>query len=177
MSDTSTTDEKPAESAEGQTPESAAPEGQAAETTPEEKAAADKLSHDDALSALESTRKEAANYRTRAREAEEKLAKAKTPDEVTEIVNDMKRDRENAERSLLVENVALRHNLPDDLAALLKGDTREALDAHAATLAKYVPKSEEQEEQGTPRGGLTPDSEDDGFDPVKLVAQHGRTYY
>jgi len=128
-----------------------------------------KLSHEDALKALGKVRGENASWRTKYRDLEAKLAEAKTPEQVEEVVNSMKTEREaddakRAEetRALVVENVALKHNLPDDLAAALKGDTREELEAHAKVLAKYAPA--EETEGPDVSGGLTPGDEDGPFD-------------
>ncbi|MBB3044896.1 hypothetical protein [Nocardioides soli] len=52
--------------------------------------------------------------------------------------------------ALLIENVALKHKLPDELADALKGDTREELDAHAAVLAKFAPQSDEDAYEDDP---------------------------
>jgi len=126
-----------------------------------------KLSHDDALKALKKVRNEAADWRTRYRDLEGKLAEAKTADQVDEIVNAMKVERESAERELLVENIALKHRLPDELATALKGNTREELEAHAKVLAKFVPSEDIDPDRGA--GGLDPNDEDGSFDPVKLA--------
>lgn len=42
-------------------------------------------------------------------------------------------------RGRLRETVARRHELPDDLAEVLKGDTEDELNAHAEVLKKYAP--------------------------------------
>lgn len=117
---------------------------------------------------------EAANYRTKLREAEDKLKDAKSLEEVDEIVNTLKAEREASERALLIENVALKNGLPNELAELLKGDTRDELEAHAQKLKKFAP-SDEEDEDITLEGGLTPRGRDEGAeDPRALAKQFGR---
>ena len=104
---------------------------------------------------------EAASYRTRLREAEARLSEAKTPEELDAAVADIKAKNTELEHQLLVAQIAHRHELPDDLAARLKGATAEELEADAKSLAKYA--------TGKPpaslAGGLDP-TDDDVFDPV-----------
>jgi hypothetical protein len=118
---------------------------------------------------LTKANQEAARYRTRLREVEKALEERKSPEEVEELIANLKTERESAERALLIENVALKHNLPNELAELLKGETREALEEHAKVLAKFAPKSNEGDEvpPGDLDGGLNPgnDGNDDGLDP------------
>lgn len=121
-----------------------------------------RLSHDDALEALEKVRKESANYRRKLRDLEKELSKRKTPEEVEELATALKSEREAAERSLIVENVALKFGLPDELSAVLQGDTREELEKHATTLSKFAPQSVSHDDA---RGGLDPnDALGDGID-------------
>lgn len=119
---------------------------------------------------------EAANYRVRAREAEDKLKNAKTLEEVDAIVKEMTEDREKGERALLIENVALKHKLPAELAELLKGETREDLEAHAKTLKKFAP-SDDDEDEDEPHieGGLNPRTNDPyaGQGPRELAKSLG----
>lgn len=113
---------------------------------------------------------EAANYRTRLRETEDKLSKAKTPEEVEAAVADLKAKNAELERGLLVSKVAGKHELPAELAELLKGDDEAALEAHAQKLAKLVNKTPEELS-----GGLRPSDTDDGeMDPRKLAARQPR---
>lgn len=116
------------------------------------------LSLEDALAEVVKTRGEAANYRVRAREAEEKLANAKTLEEVNEIVANMTKDRETAERSLLVEIVASKYDLPEALASRLQGSTREELEADAKSLSEIAVNVAQPERL---QGGLTPDGDRD----------------
>lgn len=154
----------PAGTEDEQTPDPETPSGDEPE--------APKLSHDDALAALARARQEAANYRVKLREAEQKLADAKTPEEFEAARNELIESNRTLERELLVERAANKHGLPSELRELLKGDTADELDAHAKSLAKYVVSSGEPD---TLSGGLTPGSVGDGLpdDPRELARQAG----
>jgi hypothetical protein len=112
---------------------------------------------------LEKARGDAAAYRTRLREKETELETR---------VRELTEAKEHAERATLREAVARRHQLPEDLAALLQGQDAEALEAHAKTLAQYVP-APAAGFTGEARGGLDPDGDTGDFDPV-AVAQRAR---
>jgi hypothetical protein len=113
---------------------------------------------------LSKTRAEAANYRTKLREAETKLSEAKTPEEIEKAVAELKAQNEALERSVLVASVAREFELPNELAELLKGDDEEALKKHAKALQKFVtPNTPESLD-----GGLHPTATSgvEEFDPV-----------
>lgn len=120
---------------------------------------------------LTKANQEAARYRTRLRDVEKALEERKTPEQVEELLDALKVERETAERSLLIENVALKHNLPTELAELLKGNSREELEEHAKTLAKFAPKQEGDVPPGDLDGGLNPGNgnDDDGLSPRERV--------
>lgn len=129
-----------------------------------------KLSYEDLESALQATRKESAGYRTQLRTVEEKLQAAKTPEEIESIVATAVSEREAIEQGLLREAIAARAGLPDALAEVLKGSTREEMEEHAKVLAQFAPASEREPE---PKGGLRPGSgSDDWLDksPAELAA-------
>lgn len=136
------------------------------EETPDEEVPADVLRAN-----LTKANQEAARYRTRLREVEKALEGRKTEEEVNELLANLTTERETAERSLLIENVALKHSLPAELAELLKGETREELETHAKALAKFAPKGEDDVPPGDLNGGLNPgnSSDDDGLDPRERV--------
>lgn len=163
---TATTDEAPvAEEPTEETTDTGAPED-----APEAEATEPQLSHEDALAALAKVRKEAAATRLRLRDAETKLSEAKTPEEVEAAIEEIKNASANEARAMLVENVALKHKLPDDLASALKGDTREELEAHAKVLAKYAPVTDEDDPEL--EGGLRPgDSGDEAIDMAAHVTR------
>lgn len=123
-----------------------------------------------ARDALTKANGEAANYRTRLRDAEEKLSNAKTPEEVEAAVAEVKQKNAELERSIMVSNVALKHELPPQLASRLTGDTAEDLEKDALELKKLIVARAPD----SLSGGLTPD---DGSptetDPRKLAQKHG----
>ncbi|WP_326554668.1 hypothetical protein [Micromonospora sp. NBC_01813] len=88
---------------------------------------------------LSKVRNEAAGYRTRLRDAETKLADAKTPEEFESARAELATANQNLERELMVERAG--RGLPEELRSVLKGNTEEELKAHAAVLMKFVPTS------------------------------------
>lgn len=144
-----------AEAAGGSTPDPETPPVEPsadAEPAAEEKPEGEEkppLSREDLEAALAETRREAAGYRTRLREAEERLGKAKTPEEFTAAVQEFQEKHRALEQELTRTKVATAHNLPNDLAALLKGETEDELKAHAKVLAKYAAPA-----VGVPAGDL-----------------------
>lgn len=117
---------------------------------------------------LRKTREEAAKYRTRLREAEEKLAGAKTAEEFEAALTEMRTKNAELENSLLRADVARRFGLPDDLAARLQGADKAALEADAKSLQRYVTTNHEPDLSG----GLDPsDGGEADFDPVVLARQ------
>lgn len=169
-----------AEKVEGQEPvvtdEEATPEVAEAEVAVEEEPLAEELPADVLRKKVTEANAEAANYRTKLREAEDALKNAKSPEEVAAIIKGLTDERETTEHSLVVENVSLKAKLPEDLTALLAdysvGKTREQIEAHALVLAKYAPVTED--EDVTPRGGLRPQTEEGAFDPVATVQKNRR---
>lgn len=128
-----------------------------------------KLSHEDAIAVAKKARSEAADWRTKYRDLEKKFEGAKTPDEIEAVIAEIKKTNTDEAHAMLVENVALKHGLPEDLAAALKGETRDELEAHAKVLAKYAPSNEEEEPEGD--GGLNPKGGGGAFDPVEHARQ------
>lgn len=121
---------------------------------------------------LTKTRNEAANYRTKLRTTEEKLAAAKSPEDFEAAKQELAAENKKLARDLLVERVG--RELPDDLRELLKGDTEEELKAHAEKLKKFAPETKVV--TPTPRklgGGL--DGNSGGgkdFDPAEVAKQY-----
>lgn len=122
----------------------------------------DSLSEEELSSALAKARKDAAKYRTRLRDVENQLSGMKSNEDVESLVESMREEREEAERALIRENVALKFGLPDKLAALLQGDDRAAIEAHAKELQEFAPSPRRS---GEPRGGLDPQTDEGAFDP------------
>jgi hypothetical protein len=112
---------------------------------------------------LTKVRGEAASYRTRLRDAEDKLKDAKTPEEFESAVSEIRNANAALERQIMVNKVAGKYELPAELAARLQGDDEAALEADAKALAALVAAKTTPETLG---GGLNPGESDDDFDPV-----------
>lgn len=89
-----------------------------------------------ARSEVEATRREAGNYRTQLREAQEQLKTAKTPEEIAEITSAIEERATKAERATLIERLARTHSLPEENLEFLTGKTDEELTRQAEKLAK-----------------------------------------
>jgi hypothetical protein len=121
-----------------------------------------------ARKALTDVRAEAANYRTKLREAEKRVSEAKSPEDHEAALKELRESNAKLERDILVRDVAGKHSLPASLAARLQGSTPEELEADAKELAKLL--APPAPPAGTPRGGLDPSDNDDGeMDPRKLA--------
>lgn len=119
---------------------------------------------------IKDLRQEAADRRTKAKEAEEKLAKAKTPEEFETAVNELRTANLGLEKAL----VASQHNLPEALAARLQGTTREELEADATALQALVNITPPPTADNL-SGGLDPNSDDDGeSNPLALAKRANR---
>lgn len=130
------------------------------------------LTLEDAKGALAKVRRENATWRTRYAELEKKLEGATAPEQIEAIKEEVRSEVAADSRALLVENVALKHSLPEELADALKGDTREELEAHAKVLAKFVPV--EPEEDPDLEGGLDAGKPGSGFDPKATARANSR---
>ncbi len=126
---------------------------------------------------ISNVRGEAANYRTQLREAQDALGKAKTPEDFQKATEEMDNKVKTLERDLLIEKIAAKHSLPEDLKARMKGDTESDLEKDAASLAKFVPKVEKVVDPEDLGGGLDPNSSGDGFDPVAAAKAARATRY
>lgn len=123
---------------------------------------------------LADTRAEAANYRTRLREAESSLKEAKTPEEVEAAVKELREGNAKLERDLALANAS--RGLTDDQAAILAAMTWETpgdLTGHVEAIRKLTPSDDRGDAlplSGTLRGGLTPgDEPGDDFDPAEVA--------
>lgn len=127
---------------------------------------------------LEDTRKEAADKRVLARELQEKLTAAKTPEEVQKITSAHETKTAELEAALVRERVARKTGLDEDLVEFLTAKTEDELLAQAAKLARKKADAEPvvvtvQE----PRGGLNPSgdhAEPNGFDEYKRWKESNR---
>jgi hypothetical protein len=118
---------------------------------------------------LEDTRKEAAEKRVLAKELQDKLGSAKTPEEVQQLTAAYDTKTSDLEIALARERVARKTGLSDDLVEFLTAKSEDELIAQAAKLSGLKPADAEpvivtvQE----PRGGLDPSTapnEPNGFD-------------
>jgi hypothetical protein len=122
---------------------------------------------------IRETRAEAANYRTRLRDAETRLAEAKTPEEFAAALADLNEKNAELARSVDHMKIVRKYELPDDLAAQVRGSTAEEMEAAAKVLAKYA-KVEVVSFAGK-GGGLNPTQDpDDEMDPRKLAQRAPR---
>lgn len=124
---------------------------------------------------LEDTRKEAAEKRVLAKELQEKLGTAKTPEEVQQLTAAYDTKTSDLEVALARERVARKTGLSDDLVEFLTAKSEEELVAQAAKLAGLKPAGEPvvvtvQE----PRGGLNPSVEAHEKDGFELWEEHKR---
>lgn len=87
---------------------------------------------------VETTRREAASYRTQLREEQEKLKSAKTPEEVAAIVAEREARTAELEREVTIERLARKFSLSDDRLEFLVGKTEEDLTRQAEKLARMV---------------------------------------
>lgn len=85
---------------------------------------------------VETTRREAASYRTQLREEQEKLKNAKTPEEVASILADREAVTAKLEREVTIERLARKFKLDDDKLEFLVGKTEEDLTRQAEKLSK-----------------------------------------
>jgi hypothetical protein len=121
---------------------------------------------------LTRTRAEAANWRTKLREAEKRLSEAKSTEEYESAVNELREQVAAKDHEILKGRVAREHGLPDELAARLQGTTEAELKADAEALKKFAAPSGVKKVEL--RGGLTPgDDPDDTDDPRELARKYG----
>jgi len=127
---------------------------------------------------LARVRKEAADRRVSLREAEERLSKAKTPEEFEAATKELRETNAKLERELLVTKVAKDFDLPDEMASRLVGADETALRADAEVLKKLVVVNKPGGKAAPPRdvkGGLDPSEKDTTpDDPGELRRKYGR---
>lgn len=110
---------------------------------------------------LEDTRKEAADKRVLARDLQEKLASAKSPEEMQQATAAYETKARDLEIALAREKVARKTGLSDDLVEFLTAKTEAELTAQAAKLAglKSAAADPVVVTVQEPRGGLDPSIE------------------
>ncbi|WP_406192372.1 hypothetical protein OH733_05405 [Streptomyces griseus] len=153
-------------------PEGTAPEGDETEST-EDKPSEESVPADVLRKKLTDANAEAANYRTKLRETEAKLSSAKTVEEFESAVAELKAQNEALERTILLNTVAAKYELPAALAKRLSGATPEELEADAKELQKLVAPAAPE----SLSGGLDPEDDADDFDPVKAAQAARRARY
>ena len=134
---------------------------------------------------IKELRAEAASYRVSLTEVNEKLSKAKTPEDFAAATESAKK----SQRELLVELVATKNNIPDALRDRLRGETREELEADAKVLATAFSLPPAAADPGDPSppakpvipnpnpndlsGGLnpSPSTKTEKYDPAALAAE------
>ena len=121
----------------------------------------DELTPDVLRKQLDEARKEAAKYRVNARELREQLSTAKS----TEDFEAVTAKAAQLEVDLHTERLGRKFNLPDGIAQRITGDTEEAREADAKSLAALFHKSDSA---GT--GGLDPSAKAITTDPAAIVA-------
>ena len=122
---------------------------------------------------LTRTRAEAANWRTKLRDAEKKLGEAKTAEEYEAAVTELRAELAAKDHEILRGNVARKHGLPDELAVRLQGEDEAALEKDALELKKFATAAAPPAPVRL-RGGLDPNTDpDDTNDPRELARRHG----
>lgn len=122
---------------------------------------------------LTKVRGEAANYRTQLREAQKSLSEAKTPEDFEAARTEFDTKLAELEAEVAVANVARKYEIPDELLPLLKGKPVGELEDIAKTLQKYAAPAAPEHLSG----GLTPDEDDDTFDPAEVARTARRSRY
>jgi hypothetical protein len=119
---------------------------------------------------LEDTRKEAAEKRVLNKDLQDKLAQAKSPEEVQQATAAYETKARDLEIALTREKVARKTGLSDDLVEFLTAKSEEELVAQAEKLAGLKPAANSDPVVVTvqePRGGLDPSlqpNDKNGFD-------------
>lgn len=171
--ETPTTEETVETPPEGETPKGEETETSTEEKPGDEKPAEEVVPPEVLRKKLTDANAEAANYRTKLREAETKLSSAKTVEEFEAATAELKGQIEALERSILLRDVATKYELPEALAKRLTGTTPEELEADAKELQKLVAPAAPE----SLAGGLDPEDNDEEFDPVKAVQAARRNRY
>lgn len=167
MADENTSENENPENTEGEAPKNETPpeeNNEDSQEKPKETSPEDELP-EWAQKELKKARGDAARYRTSLRDAEAKLADAKTPEEFEAARAELAEENEKLQTQLAREKLVNAHSLPEDVAALLSG-TAEEMETQAKLLASHIAAPQPKEASG----GLSPsDDGDDGYDPVAAV--------
>lgn len=114
---------------------------------------------------LSKVRSESAKRRVQVRELSEKLAEAKTDEDIQTAVAEYQARVTELEHELLVTKVADKHNIPEALRDRLRGDTAEDLEKDAKFLVQLLGNPGVDEDDL--RGGLDPSPDRDDDDAAK----------
>jgi|GEM_PF-1785593 len=104
-----------------------------------------------------------------------KLAGAKTTEEFEAAVTELRNANASLEREAKLATVAHTHTLSAEALTLLEDVPTDKLEARAKALATLF--GSPATTSRTPSGGLVPDDDDEGFDPVKAAAEARRRRY
>lgn len=111
---------------------------------------------------------EAAGYRVRLRELETKLADIEDPAEIRAALDAERIKTAELELGLARAEIAAKYDLHPDVAAVLSGSDRDALDTAGKTLAAHLASTEPE----AVSGGLDPSTaDDDGPDDPRALAR------
>lgn len=119
---------------------------------------------------LEEARKGEAAKRVEAKELKEKLAEAKTPEEVQKLLADSEARVAAVELEKNRVLAARNAKLPEELDEFITGTTQEEIDAQVKKLAALRPAPQDDDEEEPhvtkprPRGGMNPANGPDGRD-------------
>lgn len=172
QTDDSTTETTEVEGQEPEATEQEAGSAEEQEPTDNGEAGADEGDDDGDLpesvkKKLTKLRSEAAGWRTQLREAERKLAEAKSPEDFARVQQEFTDQLRSKDREI----VLAKHPLPPELAERLKGGTLEEMLADAKALSKFVTPLPSVDD-GPLGGGLDPSDPDDGsYDPAKRAQE------
>lgn len=109
---------------------------------------------------------ENASWRTKFRDAEQKLADAKTPEEFAAAQSDFAKQRTELERALAIATAGI----PEELHEFVQGSTKEELEASAAKLAQFVKAPpREPAPKNDLNGGKKPRDDEDSASAVEAA--------
>lgn len=154
-------EQKPADEAEVKPDDTENGGDEGDEEKPDEGDDDSKLDLDGAKKALSKVRQSEAKMRVRLRDIEAKLADAKTPEQVEELLSEVRKDTASELHLERAENAALQAGLPAEWADRLKGSTKEELVEDAKALAKLTGKKLKGDPEVS--GGLEPGDKPEAF--------------
>lgn len=126
---------------------------------------------------LDRARREAANYRQQLREAQTKLEQSKPVEEFNEVVADFTKKLNDSERERVLEQ----YRVPEDLRALVQGETVEEWEASAKLISERLTPESGQKESiptATPPSGARGSGvrSNDKLSPVEAASRTFNRY-